>query len=241
MLLALALTVPGLRAWGEVPLAQKIAQMEGDDSYDPFTDYSEFEDAAEEEADINFFRNGRFFTLGFTGGARAFTSVYGEVFDPGALFGLSITYFFDLRFALQFSYTSSDHTMYIPTPTDPATGNVSLTGFSFDLKYFMNTQNVTRGLASLNPYLVLGFTSFNRTVSFSSEPDPIQDGNMGFDMGIGIEIPMLRNKMFFGAQFCYHYANFVDENQQAQIRNQLLNIFYQGDVVSTNMILGINF
>jgi hypothetical protein len=64
---------------------------------------------------------------------------------------------------------------------------------------------------------------------------------MGFDMGIGIEIPMLRNKMFFGAQFCYHYANFVDENQQAQIRNQLLNIFYQGDVVSTNMILGINF
>ena len=32
-----------------------------DDTYDPFADYSEFDASEEEEADIRFFKNGRFF------------------------------------------------------------------------------------------------------------------------------------------------------------------------------------
>lgn len=36
-----------------------------DEAFDPFSDYSEMEQDAEEEADINFFKNGRFLTLGF--------------------------------------------------------------------------------------------------------------------------------------------------------------------------------
>ena len=35
-----------------------LAQAEVDDSYDPFSDYSEFDEASDEEADINFFRHG---------------------------------------------------------------------------------------------------------------------------------------------------------------------------------------
>ena len=46
-------------------LAQNKGSGEDDDSYDPFADYSEFEEDSQEEADIHFFRNGRFFTLGF--------------------------------------------------------------------------------------------------------------------------------------------------------------------------------
>ncbi len=222
-------------------LGPRLAQADGDESYDPFADYSEFEDAAEEEADIHFFRNGRFLTLGFTGGVRQFTDVYGEIFDPGALFGLAITYFFDLRFAMQFSYTNSDHLLYMQTSKDTVLGSANLTGFSFDIKYFMNTQNVTRGLAALNPYLLGGITSFSRTINFSGEPDSIRDPTVGFSFGLGIEIPMLRNKMFFGAQVAYHYAQFPDENQQAIVKNQPQNYIYQGDVVSLNGILGINF
>ena len=40
------------------------AQAE-DETYNPFADYSEFEESGEEEADLHFFRNGRFLTLGF--------------------------------------------------------------------------------------------------------------------------------------------------------------------------------
>ncbi|MCB0410979.1 MAG: hypothetical protein KDD22_00530, partial [Bdellovibrionales bacterium] len=56
-----------------------IAQSEGTDAYDPFADYSEFESSEEEEAYINFFRNGRFFTLGFIGGYRTFTETMGDI------------------------------------------------------------------------------------------------------------------------------------------------------------------
>src|ERR1041385_294119 len=52
-----------------------VAQHDADDSYDPFGDYSEFEEASDEEADLNFFRNGRFFTLGFQVGYQRFTDV----------------------------------------------------------------------------------------------------------------------------------------------------------------------
>ncbi len=43
----------------------------GDDVYDPFADYSEF--GGQEEADINFFRHGRFVTIGSSLCYRIFT------------------------------------------------------------------------------------------------------------------------------------------------------------------------
>src|SRR5690606_18407978 len=124
---------------------------------DPFADFSEFEDSAEEEADINFFQNGRFFTLGFIGGYRRWTGTYADIFDPGTSFGLFISYFFDLRFALQVSFQNSDHAFTIEDPSNPSPGNLSRTALGIDLKYYLNTQNVTRGLANLNPYLFGGF------------------------------------------------------------------------------------
>ena len=46
------------------------AQYDGDDVYDPFADYSEFEENNQEEADINFFRNGRSFNVNFLFGGQ---------------------------------------------------------------------------------------------------------------------------------------------------------------------------
>src|SRR4051794_21913065 len=77
-----------------------VAQFDADDAYDPFADYSEFEEAQDEEADINFFRNGRFVTLGFAGGMRGFTGGLGNMYRSSPSFGLFLSYFFDLRFAL---------------------------------------------------------------------------------------------------------------------------------------------
>src|SRR3954462_13104442 len=85
------LDLPGLR----------VAQFDADDTYDPFADYSEFDEAQDEEADINFFRHGRFVTIGFLGGYRGFTQGSANLFKPAVNFGLFLSYFFDLRFALQ--------------------------------------------------------------------------------------------------------------------------------------------
>ncbi|MFN9068010.1 MAG: hypothetical protein ACK5V3_12335, partial [Bdellovibrionales bacterium] len=47
-----------------------FSQVDTEEAYDPFSDYSEFDEASDEEADINFFRNGRFLTVGLAAGPQ---------------------------------------------------------------------------------------------------------------------------------------------------------------------------
>ncbi len=229
------------RGWWKSADSYQVAQY-GDDAYDPFADFSEYENSAEEEADINFFLNGRFFTLGFIGGFRAWTETLGQIYDPAPNFGLFLSYFFDLRFAMQISFVTGDHALLIDV-TDPVIqGNVGLTSIGIDLKYYMNTQNVTKGLAELNPFLVAGFSQNYRTLTVSGSSVFAKDDALGLDIGIGIEIPILSNKMFFGIQAMYQLLNFDDETQEIlDTDNNATGIFPGGDTYTINGVLGVNF
>lgn len=218
-----------------------IAQFEGDDAYDPFADYSEFEESAEEEADINFFRNGRFFTLGFIGGYRTFTDALGDIYSDGAAFGLFLSYFFDLRFAMQLQFLTGDHKFGFNSNGVAARGNVSLTNIGLNLKYYINTQNVTRGLAQFNPYIVGGFSQVYRTATATGVDAFSKEGALGFDIGGGIEWPILRNKMYLGAQANYQLVTFKDENSEIIVNGTSTGIHPTGDVLYLLFILGVNF
>lgn len=225
------------------PRAPRLLLAQVDDTYDPFSDYSEFEQSMEEEEDINFFRNGRQLTVGFIGGYRGWTQDLGTVYSGDPAFGLFLSYFFDLRFALQFGYLSSDHSIAIPAGAAKAvTGNVSIGDLSFLLKYFFNTQNVTRGLADLNPYIVGGFSQIYRTTSISQSGLTSKDEAFAFNIGAGMEIPMLRNKMFFGAQGLYQLANFSDESSEWVDENgEGTGVGAGGDSFTVLAVLGVNF
>lgn len=231
------------RFW-KPPPGVLVAQYDGDDAYDPFADYSEFEESMDEEEDINFFRNGRLLTMGFLVGYRGWTQTLNQIYSGNPTFGLFMSYFFDLRFALQFGYLTSDHTMVIPPRNGASSiqGTVNLTDISVAMKYYFNTQNVTRGLADLNPFLLTGFSQIYRTITVSGQTNFGKDSAFAFDLGAGIEIPMLRNKMFFGAQVMYQLVNFADEGQ----------IYYDADDKSTGVspkgdswnalgVIGVNF
>lgn len=226
----------------------KVAQFDADDTYDPFADYSEFDEAQDEEADINFFRNGRFVTVGFTGGFRGFTGGLGSMYRPATAFGLYLSYFFDLRFALQFSFLTSDHTFRVTSPSGlSARGNISATTFALDIKYYINTQNVTKGLAKFNPYFIAGFARIDRTTSLQDPngdtlPGFGREGAMGFDIGLGIELPMLRNKMYFGGQGMYQLVNFANENTEIIFNNgERTGKYPNGDVWTALGVIGVNF
>ncbi|MBX7230797.1 MAG: hypothetical protein K1X29_01800 [Bdellovibrionales bacterium] len=218
----------------------KAQAQEAVDSYDPFADYSEFEEASEEEADINFFRNGRFFTIGFTGGLRGFTETMGQTQKMAPTFGLYISYFFDLRFALQLGFLTGDHKLSVRAPGVSVDGNVAITDIGLNLKYYLNTQNVTRGLAKLNPYIIGGFSQVYRTMTVVGTPEFGKEGAMGFNMGAGIELPMLRN-MYFGGQATFQLVNFQDENSQMMVNQQATGIYNKGDILNLVFILGVNF
>ena len=227
----------------QVPPGILLAQAEGDDAYDPFADYSEFEESMDEEEDINFFRNGRMLTLGFIGGYRGFTQTLGQIYGGNAAFGLFLSYFFDLRFAMQIGYLTSDHTVIVKgSGFTPIQGTVSLSDLTFLLKYYFNTQNVTRGLAELNPYIVGGFSQIYRTATYSTSPDSAKDSAFGFNIGAGLEIPMMRNKMFFGLQGNYQLIAFSDKGRIIEDANGIkTGISPAGDAFLVLGVLGINF
>lgn len=220
----------------------KVAQFDGDDSFDPFADYSEFDEAQDEEADINFFRNGRFVTVGFAGGIRGFTETMGRIANSSTGFGLFLSYFFDLRFALQLSFLTSDHSFRVASANQSANGTIGMTNWGLDLKYYINTQNVTKGLAKFNPYFIGGFAMVQRTVTISNVSGFGRENATGFNLGAGIELPMMHNKMYFGAQFLYTLVNFKNENSEIVFDNdEKTGVYPTGDTYTGLAILGVNF
>lgn len=215
-----------------------------EDAYDPFIDYSEYEEAGDEEADINFFRNGRFLTVGLNAGQRMFTEGMGDVYKDDIGFGLYLSYFFDLRFALQFGYFTASHAMVLDGGSGTKfTGNADISSLSADIKYYINTQNVTKGLAAVNPYFIFGLSSVSRDASIDGIADFVSDKAMGFDVGAGIEFPLMRNKMYFGAQALYQVVNFKDEHQDigSKVGGSATGQFADGNFVILSAILGVNF
>ena len=219
-----------------------VAQYQDvDDSYDPFADYSEFEEATQEEADINFFKNGRFLSVGGMLGYRFFTNILSEIYEGTSGGGLFLSYFFDLRFAFQVSYYTGNHSFGISENGVDASGSVTLSETGFNVKYFLNTQNVTRGLAPINPYLIFGLSQIYRTGRFDGIEGESRDSALGFNGGFGIEFPLMNNKMFFGFEGMYQFVSFEDENNELFLDGQATGIYPRGDTVRAIATLGVNF
>lgn len=191
-----------------------------DEGFDPFSDYNENEASAEEEADINFFKNGRFLTLGLMLGYQGFTDGFSQGYTAAPSWGFQFSYFFDLQIATSLSYSMSDHAVDFSSYNDANftslseryTGTVNIQTFDLNVKYYFNTENVTRGLADLNPYILLGVGQFIRTYNLSKALPLEPDKPVGFKMATGIEIPLMRHRAYLGLQATYHYVQFPDEN-----------------------------
>jgi hypothetical protein len=220
-----------------------------DDAYDPFADYSEFEASADEEADIHFFKNGRFFNLAFMIGGRGFTEELGNLNKGGVAYGMAFTYFFDLRTAIQVSYVHSEHDFSVPSGTNSLgqnynafSGNTALSSIAAHMKYYFNTANVTRGFADLNPYAIGGFAVNYRNITIQGEDVVVKSSPTSMDIGAGIEIPIARKKMYVGFEAMYHYVRFPDEGYTLHDDIQTdTEIKPRGDFYSAMFLLGINF
>lgn len=229
-----------------------------DEGFDPFSDYNEAEQSAEEEADIHFFKNGRFLTLGLLLGYRGYTDGLSQGYSSSLAWGLQFSYFFDLQLATSISYMIGDSSVGFKSFNDANftsvsevyTGTVNIQIFNIYTKYYFNTENVTRGLADLNPYVQVGVGMFTRTYNLSNSLTPTPDRPIGLSVSSGIEIPIMRNSSYLGLQATYHFIQFPDENNDRieEIKSgqpdpvlspvrPLLN----GDVFEITTIFGINF
>lgn len=224
-----------------------FAQTDPEEAYDPFSDYSEFDEASDEEADINFFRNGRFLTVGLAVGPQTFTDGMAKAYGDGPAMGVYLSYFFDMRLAMALGLMAADHSVEIKTvsgsacPSGTCTGTVSFNEVNFHLKYYFNTQNITKGLADLNPYMMGGFSQVTRTYSIAELLTRSKETVTSTDLGFGIEIPLLRKKAYLGIQTLYHFVSFTDENKATVNGVDPLVYKLNGDYINTQFILGMNF
>lgn len=218
-----------------------LAQNSGEEIYDPFADYNEYEEASDEEADINFFRNGRFFTLALYGGMRNFTGVMGEIYKSGPAYGGYLAFFFDLRFALQVAYITGEHPFQLVSDTYSYKGNITVATTNFSLKYYFNTQNVTRGLSGFNPYIIGGLSQAYRTTKISGLDTNARDSTSGLHGGLGFEVPMMRNKMYIGLEAMFYMLQFPDANEEIKIGGQSTGIYPKGYPIHALGVMGINF
>lgn len=220
-----------------------FSQDEEGDVYDPFIDYSEFEEAGEEEADVNFFRNGRLFTAGLAIGQRSFTEGMSEIFADDMIYGIYLSYFFDLRMALQFSYLTGNHAFkVVPTTGAAVIGEVKMSHIGVDMKYYFNTQNVTKGLAAFNPYLLAGFSSVSRESNRVGQTEFGVEKAFAFDAAAGVEFPLgARNDMYLGLQGMFQLVNFKNESTQLKANGADTGKYANGDLITLTAILGLNF
>lgn len=231
---------------------------EVDEGFDPFSDYNESEQSAEEEADINFFKNGRFLTLGLTIGYRGYTDGFSQGYSSAVSWGFQFSYFFDLQLATSLSYSLADSGVDFKSFNDASftsvsenyTGNVNIQIFSLNVKYYFNTENVTRGLAELNPYVLVGVGQYTRTYTLAQQLELVPDRPIGFSLAGGIEIPIMRHRGYLGLQGTYHFVQFPDEGNDrieetkagsadpvfSPVRPRL-----RGDIYEIITTIGINF
>lgn len=230
----------GQKSKGRGPAQEATENDSEEDVFDPFADFSEFESNRDEEEDINFFKNGRMLTIGFQGGLINYTAEMAQKYQSSFRYGIFISYFFDLHFAVQLNWLSTDSPVSFRSGDTNLTGNSSLSSLGFSVKYFMNTQNVTKGLADLNPYFLIGLANHSRSVRFSAISGTLKDSASGFSGGMGIEIPLLRKKLFWGAQLTYDLVNFKDENVPFIYDSKDYGTG-KGDMWNLTGAIGINF
>lgn len=227
-----------------------------DEGFDPFSDYNEIEQSAEEEADINFFKNGRFLTVGLMIGYRGYTDGFSQGYSAAPSWGFQFSYFFDLQLATSLSYSIADSAVNFNSYNDANftsvsehyTGTVNIQTFDINMKYYFNTENVTRGLADLNPYVLVGVGQFIRTYNLSKSLALNPDRPIGFKLASGIEIPLMRHRAFLGLQLTYHYVQFPDENNDSIEEDKTpapvlspVRPLLNGDIYELNTIIGVNF
>lgn len=229
------------------PKGMLLAQVD-DESYDPFSDYSEFDEDSDEEADVYFFKHGRLLTVGMFGGLKGFTDNLALIYSGGAEYGVFLGYFFDLRFALQLGFSTGDYPFTFTTAQNQTTtGNVSFTMIQVNVKYFMNTQNITKGLGDVNPYFIGGIEDVFRTYTISSTTtggiNNATNSTWGIDFGGGVEIPIMKKKAYFGIQGTFHYINFSDANSPVYLYDYATTatLLPTGNHYDILGILGANF
>lgn len=143
--------------------------------FNPFIDYSELQDKVSEEESINFFEHGRSLTVIAYGGYEAISLNISHIYgDAPVAFGVALSFFFDLNFAMQINITfprAHYNSLLLSSP--------DFSSYGLDFKYYFNKQYLVKGIAKLNPYIIFGpfwlnINGYNNNPATFPPTNPVQ-------------------------------------------------------------------
>jgi len=212
-------------ASSQSPLNNKALKLanNANSTFDPFIDYGEFQNNVTETEDIDFFQNGRSLNIALLGGYEALSLNMRQIYGDSLIFGASLGYFVDLRFALQLRgvFPSGHYNSLFNTTS-------AFLHVGLDIKYYLNRQYLSKNVDFFNPYFIIGPFWSNIKSQIPQIPDatatPDQAAtslerqaaqswpSIGIKLGTGLEIPLVKQS-FIGLEISYLYTVLEHENQ----------------------------
>jgi len=219
---------------------------------DPFTSFNNHALSLEEENFERFFSFGRF--IHFAGYLSILSPIGGHssIYTPGQGFGGNISYFIDWNIALMYDLSINFLPISIAVNShgtdNEIYGTAYLTTTHAYLKYYFNFFDISKMLASLNPYLKLGLglyilsdtIAINNTVEnlkFSPARSQIVPGLVA---GLGLEYDIYNKTFLLGFEALYHYTMFTSVNENIPNSSELKNLDYSGHIMSISLSLILN-
>ena len=195
--------------------AEKTMQPEDEDySNTPFTEYGEFNEDSDEEADQKFFQYGRFFGVSVGLGLESVDGGRGLLWQGGfPMVEVKVHYWFDFNFALDLGFFSASHSFEGTSREGHV--DVNMIHLGVDLKYYFDTKNLSAPISFANPYLLAGGGPFTKTSNFGNGGVADQDSAVAFNFGAGLEFAIKPRKAYFELEGKMYFVKFKDSGSTA--------------------------
>lgn len=189
----------------------RVAHPEDDDyTTTPYTQFGEFNEDTEEEADARFYAFGRFFGVSVGAGYQGVTGNRALLWQGGfPVFELKVHYWFDFNLAMDLGFYTTSHFF---EASDGMGGHfdVAFKRIGMNLKYYFDTQNAGSAITFASPYVTLGIGQFFKDQTSAKVTTTDTDNSLGYSFGGGLEFVMSPRRSYFTIEAKVHLVNFKD-------------------------------
>jgi Outer membrane protein beta-barrel domain len=195
------------------PESPKLNEEE-DYSRTPFMDYAEFNSEKDEEDDTRFFQYGRFFGISGGLGLQSSFGNRGQLWQGGfPTLDFKLIYWFDFDLSLDLELFSSPSFFEGGSQAGGHT-DVNLTSLGMNLRYAINTKDLSAAITFLNPYLSIGVGSYTKTQVSTLLQTTDTDSSLGLSAGLGLEFALKPRKVYLNLEPKLHLVRFKDTYTQ---------------------------
>lgn len=192
------------------PATHKVDEPSILEPSSPYLNYGNFDMDDDEDAQTLYYQYGRFFGISLGAGFQTALGNRGRLYQAAfPRVDFKIHYWFDFQTSLVMNLMFANHSFNYNNQT----ADVNLLGYGIDIKYAFDVKNSSAPIAFSNPYVFIGAGALSKMQTSSSGSATESDGSFSFNLGGGLEFPIVLRKTYFLLEARYFTQNFYDSNE----------------------------